>query len=191
MHGAGFEQLLLLRRGARQRDGRGAGIVGDLDSGEADAARRRRDEDKVALRHLCILDERPISGREHHPHRGGLDERKRLRLPYDRVVGNENDLAIGRIVVHREGWDNVDIVANSYAADILPHRVDDAGGLVTETRRKLDGLDVVVDPPHGFGAVDADRLDLDADLLWTRSCNLGVYEFEDFRSSGYCELDRA
>src|SRR5512140_2680005 len=98
---------------------------------------------------------------------------------------------MGRVVVHREGRDDVDFVTCCEAAHVLAYSIDDAGGLVAETRRKLDGLDVVVDPPHGFGAVDADRLDLDADLVGTRSRNLGLDELEDLRSSSLCEFDRA
>src|SRR6266446_7022483 len=71
-------------------------------------------------------------------------------------------------------------------------KVDDARSLIAETCRKLlDGLEVVVDPPHGFGAVDADRLDLDADLVRTGGRNLDFDELENLRSSSLCEFDRA
>src|SRR6266550_2012544 len=93
----------------------------------------------------------------------------------------EDDLAIGRVVVQREGRDDVNFVPNRESAHLLADSVDGASGLVTETCRKLYALDVVVDPPHGFGAVDADRLDLDADLLRARSRNLALDEFENLR----------
>ena len=192
MHCAGVEELLLLRRGARQRDGRRAGVVGDLDRGQANAAGRRRNEDEIALGDLRVLDEGAVGSHEHHPDRSGLGERKRLRLPDDGMVRNEDDLAIGRVVVQREGRDDVDFVTDREAAHVLADSIDDARGLVAETCRKLlDGLDVVVDPPHGFGAVDADRLDLDADLVRTWSRNLDLDELENLRSSGLCEFDRA
>src|SRR5260370_15959537 len=105
------------------------------------------------------------------------------------MVRNEDDLAIGRVLVHREGRDDVDFVTCCEAAHVLAYGIDDARSLVAETRRKLDGLGVIVDPPHGFGAVDADRFDLDADLVRTRGRNLVLYELENLRSSGSCELD--
>ena len=57
--------------------------------------------------------------------------------------------------------------------------------------RIADGLEVVVDPPHGLRAIDANRLDVDAELVRARSRNLGLDELENLRSSGLCEFDRA
>src|SRR6267143_7091959 len=107
------------------------------------------------------------------------------------MVRYEDDLAIGRVVVQREGRDDVDFVTNREAAHILADSVDGACGLIAETCRKLDGLDVVVDAPHGFGAVDSDRLDLDADLVRTWGRNPDLDERENLRSSSLCEFDRA
>jgi hypothetical protein len=45
--------------------------------------------------------------------------------------------------------------------------------------------------PHRLGAVETDRLDLDANLGRARSCDLFIDEFEDFGSSGLCEHDGA
>src|SRR5580700_3276477 len=174
MYCAGVAELLLLRRGAGQCDGRRAGVVGELDRGQANATGRRRDQNEVALGDLRIL-----------------GERKRFRLPDNGMVRYEDDLAIGRVVVQREGRDDVDLVTNREAAHILADSVDGACGLITETCRKLDALDVVVDPPHSFGAVDADRLDLDADLVRTWGRNLDLDELENLRSSSLCEFDRA
>src|SRR6478735_8565681 len=149
MHCAGVEELLLLRRGARQCDGRRTGVVGDLDRGQANAAGRRRNEDEIPLSDLHVFDE-------------------------------------------REGRDDVDFVTCCKAAHVLADSIDDARSLVAETCRKLlYGLDVVVDPPHGFGAVDADRLDLDADLVRTWGRNLDLDALENLRSSSLCEFDRA
>src|SRR4030088_744000 len=107
------------------------------------------------------------------------------------MVRNEDDLAIGRVIVQREGGDDVDVVTDREAAHVLAYSIDDARSLVAETCRKLNALDVVVDPPHGFGAVDADRLDLDADLVRTWGRNLDLDELENLRSSSLCEFDRA
>jgi hypothetical protein len=108
------------------------------------------------------------------------------------MVRNEDDLAIRRVVVQREGGDDVNVVTDREAAHVLAYSIDAARSLVAETCRKLlDGLDVVVDPPHGFGAVDADRLDLDADLVRTWGRNLDLDELENLRSSSLCEFDRA
>lgn len=113
-------------------------------------------------------------------------KRKRFRLPNNGVGRYKDDLAIGRVVVQREGRDDVDFVTNRESDNI-----DGACGLVAKTCRKLDGLDIVVDPPHGLRAIDANRLDLDADLVRARSRDLALDEFENLRPSGLCEFDRA
>ena len=112
-------------------------------------------------------------------------------MPDDGTLRNEDDLAIGRVVVQREGGDNVDFVTNRESTDIFADSVDGACGLIAETCRKLDGLEVVIDPPHGFGAVDADRLDLYADLVRTGGRNLGLDELQNLGSSSLREFDRA
>src|ERR1700732_2532931 len=106
------------------------------------------------------------------------------------MVRYEDDLAIGRVVVQREGRDDIDFVTNRESHHILADSVYGACGLIAETCRNLDALDVVVTPPHGFGAVDANRLDLDADLVRARSRDLALHEFENLRTSGLCEFDR-
>src|SRR5258707_3015018 len=172
MGGASVEELPFLRRGARQCDGRRTGVVGDLDRGEANAAGRSRNEDEITLGHLRVFDE-TVGGHKHHPDGSSLGERERLWLPDDGIVRNEDDLAIGRVVVHREGGDYVDVVTGRETAHVLAYSIDDARGLVAETcRKRLDRLEVVVDPPHGFGSADTDRPYLDAVLVWTGRRNL-------------------
>src|SRR6266481_3253355 len=107
------------------------------------------------------------------------------------VIRHEDDFAIGRVLVHREGRDDVDRIADRDASDVSAHGIDDTGRLVAEARGELHRLDIIILAPHRFGAVDADRLDLDADLgrAWSRNC--GVDEFEDVRSADLRELDCA
>src|SRR5260370_35150073 len=99
------------------------------------------------------------------------------------MVRYEDDLAIGRVVVQREGRDDVDFVTNRESAHMLADRVYGACGLIAETCRKLDALDVVVDPPQSFGAVDANRLALDAARILTWGRNLDIAELENIPSA--------
>jgi hypothetical protein len=112
-------------------------------------------------------------------------------MPDDGMSRNDDDFAISRVVVHREGWDDVDVITNCEVAHVLANCVDVAGSLIAETSRKLDRLNVVVDPPHGFGAVDANRLDSNADLIWTGEWNFGLDELKNLGPSGPCESNRA
>jgi hypothetical protein len=138
---------------------------------------------------LPSSDERAVGGHEHHPDRCALGEGQRFRLLHHGRGRHDDDLAIGGVVVHREGRDHIDLVTHRDLGDVLADGIDDAGSLVPEARREFHGFDVVVLAPHRLGAVDADRLDLHADLGRTRGRNLRLDEFEDFWSAGFRELD--
>jgi hypothetical protein len=53
------------------------------------------------------------------------------------MIRNEDDFAIGRVIVQREGRDDVDFVTRRKAANVLAYSIDDARSLVAETCRKL------------------------------------------------------
>src|SRR6266404_6644299 len=110
---------------------------------------------------------------------------------HDGIVRHDDDFAIGEVLIHRESWDRADRVTHSDAGDVPAYGVNGAGGFVPEARRVRHGLDVLVIAPHRLGAVDTDGFDLDTNLSRTRSWHLLIDEFEDFRSSGLCELDGA
>ena len=99
-----------------------------------------------------------------------------------------DDLAIGEVLIHRESWDRADRVTHSDAGDVAAYGVDGAGGFVPEARRVRHGLDVLVIAPHRLGAVETDRLDLDANLSRARNCDLFIDEFEDFRPPAFANL---
>jgi hypothetical protein len=42
------------------------------------------------------------------------------------MLWNEDDLAIGRVVVQREGGDDVDVVTDRETAHVLAYSIDDA-----------------------------------------------------------------
>src|SRR5258708_10332211 len=100
------------------------------------------------------------------------------------MVGGENDLSIGGVLVQGKGRDRTHCVAHGKISDIFAHGIDNAGAFISQTSREYWGLDIFVVAPHGLGTVDADGFDLDTNFTWTGSVNLHFDEFEDFRSSG-------
>jgi hypothetical protein len=191
MRCAGLVQPRFLLRGARQRDRRGAGVISDLDGRQANAARSRGNDDEVARFHLSVEDERAIGRQEHHPDRRRFDERKRVRVLHDGMVGRENDLAISRVFIQGECGNRTYNVAHGKTDNLFAHGIDNAGAIISETRREDRGFDIFVIAPHRVGTVDADCFHLDSYLVRTRKGNFRFDEFEDFRSSGLCEFDRA
>src|SRR5258708_5654341 len=107
------------------------------------------------------------------------------------MVGGENDLSVGGVLVQGKGRDRTDYVAHRKISDIFAHSIDNSGAFISQTSREYGGLDIFVVAPHRLGTVDADRFDLDANFAWTGRGNVYFDEFEDFRSSGLCEFDHA
>jgi hypothetical protein len=110
---------------------------------------------------------------------------------HDRVVRRNDDLAIRRVLVHRERRDDADVVADCNAAHARTDRIDHACGFVPEARRKLDRLDIDVGAPHGFGTVDTDCLDVNANFIRPGGADLLLDEFQHFGTAGFCKLNRA
>ncbi len=115
---------------------------------------------------------------------------QRLRVLDHGVQRHDSDLAIGPVIVLREGGHHIDLVAHGHVGHVRPHGVDDASGLVAQNSGEAaDRLDIIVLTPHTFGAIDANRLDLDADLGPTRSADLFLDKPQDFRTASAVELD--
>src|SRR5262249_32291622 len=113
---------------------------------------------------------------------------ERRRLLYDRAHRHDDQLAIGCVLVHREIGDDVDRLTDLEALDPFAERIDRPRGLIAEPCGQLRRLDIFVVTPHAFRAVEADRLDANADLasggLWIRD----VLELENLRRAKGCKL---
>src|ERR1022692_1544003 len=90
---------------------------------------------------------------------------------HDGVVRRDDDFTVGKVLIHREGGDHVDGLADLDTLDVLAHRINDTGSLVPESGWKLDGLYILVLPPHRFGPINTDRFDYNPHLMRSRRSN--------------------
>src|SRR5229473_429691 len=91
---------------------------------------------------------RAVGRYEHHPNRCRFDERKRFRMLHDGMVGSENDLSVGEVLVQGECRDRTNGVAHGKIGDILAHGIDNTGAIISQARREYWGFDVSVVAPH-------------------------------------------
>jgi uncharacterized protein YbaP (TraB family) len=91
---AGLAQRLALGFAACERDRHGAHPVGDLNCGEAHAARRRAYQHGVAFAQTADFDQRAPCRGVHHPRGGGFLEREAFRVLHDGMHGRVDEFAI-------------------------------------------------------------------------------------------------
>src|SRR6516165_373656 len=183
MSRARVQQRLAFGLAPRQGDRNRPDPVGDLDGSQADAARSRGDQDRVALGQLAEVDERPVGREVLHPDRRRFGPRERgwvMRHSVDRCI---RELAVEPVVVQREARNGADRVADLEPLDVLPDRGDGPRRLVPQTSRQLGLFQVLAVPEHRFGAVQPQRLDADLDLALAGRRDLDLLHSQDFRAA--------
>ncbi len=110
---------------------------------------------------------------------------------HHRVVRHDDYFTVSEILVHRKRRDYVDLVADCQTFDVCTQCINDAGRLVAEPRGKPDRFDVDIGTPHRLGAVNTDRLDLDANFVRAGGGDFGLDELENFRAASFCKSDSA
>src|SRR6185436_17426510 len=110
-------------------------------------------------------------------------------MPHNGVVRDDDDFTIGVILVHGKARDYVHLLAYFNTCDRITHRIDDAGGFVSQPSWKFHRFDVLILAPHRLGSVDADGLDLDSNLVCAGFRDLRLDELQYFWRPGSRELD--
>jgi hypothetical protein len=131
------EQVVLLRRGPGEPDGRRAGVAHDLDGGEADGRRRGRDGHEVTRPDVGDRDESAVGRQVRHPEGRGLHAREVGRVLAERAGRNDGFLAERAVSALVESGNGGDALADPRAIDSLAHRLDDPCGFVSEPRREV------------------------------------------------------
>src|SRR5690348_2241331 len=101
-----------------------------------------------------------------------------------RMNGCEHDLAIHSVLIHREGWNRVDLVANGNRAYILADRIHGAHRFIAKPSWELNRLDVLIFPPHRFGPIQSNGLNANAHLAGSGFGNLDIFKLQYLRPSG-------
>ena len=101
---AGVEQGLPLRAAPRQGDGGRPDPVGDLDRRQADAARRRGDQDRIARLQAGDVDQGAVGGQVLHPDRRRLDPGERGGVVGHGMGRGVRELAVKPVGVQARSW---------------------------------------------------------------------------------------
>jgi hypothetical protein len=72
-----------------------------------------------------------------------------------RMNGREHDLTVHPVLIHRERWNSVDLIANGNRGDILADRIHRAHRFITKPRGEFNRLDVLIFAPHRLGTIQS------------------------------------
>jgi hypothetical protein len=166
MVGAGEAQECALGLGARGRNDDRAAVLGVLDRGEADTARRGMDQNMLARRQLGERAERVDHGDEHDRNRCRRREARLRRDPHDRMLGRNHFRAQGCRSEPRHA------VADGHAFDAGTDRTHDAGTFQPKGRpgKAVDQrlLRQETHRPHHVAEIEAGGLHLDCHLTFPK-----------------------
>ena len=200
--GACAMQKTRFLRPARGGDHCRAGILRDLQPGERGAAARCRDQHDVVGRHAGMVDEPAPCRAVLAPDRTRLDRRNRLGIAGDAERGHHRALAVKAVLGHRiagpiaplvpriEG-NGTGALADGEAGDPGAQRIDHAACLDPDTGGEGGVRYVCAVPKHDLRPVEADRLDLEADLALARFFERLVVNLQDLGAAVTGEPDDA
>ena len=148
---------------------------------------------KSSLRDTGDVDESAPRGEVLHPHRRGFHGRERFRIGRDVRDGHDRLFAEHGIVIDGEPGDGGDGTGDPGGVHAGTDCFDDSRGFVAEAGGEAGLFEIVTAGVEGFGAIEADGLDADADLAgfglagWVifKLQNLGAAELVEAHNLGH------
>src|SRR5215467_13444730 len=102
----------------------------------------------------------------------------------DRVA---HEVAVDPVLVHGEGRDGADRIADLEPLAARADGGDRPGRLTPDAGRELGLIDVLAPAEHRLGAIEPQRLDADLDLALPRRRDVEVLDLQDLGSAGLVE----
>src|SRR5262249_37545232 len=108
------------------------------------------------------------------------------------VVGHGMDrgayeVAVDPVVVHGEGGDGADRIADLEPVAARADGGDRPGRLITDAGREIRLFDVLAPAEHRLGAIEPQRLDADLDFAFPRRRDIEVLDLQDLGAGGLVE----
>src|SRR5262249_43543238 len=97
------------------------------------------------------------------------------------------EVAVDPVLVHGEGGDGADRIADPEPLGARADGGDRPGRLIPDASREIGLFDVLAPAEHRLRAIEAQRLDADLDLAFLRRRDVEVLELEDLGSAGLVE----
>src|SRR5215510_5524742 len=102
----------------------------------------------------------------------------------DRVA---HEVAVDPVLVHREGRDGADRIADLEPVSARPDGGDRPGRLTPDAGRELGLIDVLAPAEHRLGAIEPQRLDADLDLALPGRRDVEVLDLQDLGPANLVE----
>ena len=96
-------------------------------------------------------------------------------------------VAVDPVVVHGEGRDDADSIADLESLAARANRGDRSGRLNPDASWKIGLFDVLASAEHRLGAIEPQRLDADLDLAFPGRRDVEVLDLQDLGSAGLVE----
>src|SRR5262245_44475327 len=98
-----------------------------------------------------------------------------------------HEVAVDPVLVHGEGRDGADRVADLEPVAARADGGDSPGRLIPDAGREIGLFDVLAPAEHRLGAIEPQRLDLDLDLALPRRRDVELLDLQDLGSAGFVE----
>src|SRR5215469_2533289 len=98
-----------------------------------------------------------------------------------------HEVAVDPVLVHGEGRDGADRIANLEPLDARADGGDRPGRLIPDARREIGLFDVLAPTEHRLGAIEPKRLDADLDLALPGQRDVELLDLQDLGSAGLVE----
>src|SRR6516162_5432330 len=98
-----------------------------------------------------------------------------------------HNLAVDPVLVHGEGWDGADSLADLEPLAARADGGDRPGRLIPDASREIGLFDVLAPAKHRLGAIEPQRLDANLDLAFPGWRDVEVLDLQDLGSAGLVE----
>src|SRR6516162_7764905 len=98
-----------------------------------------------------------------------------------------HNLAVAPVLVHGEGRDGADRIADLEPLAARADGGDRPGRLIPDASREIGLFDVLAPAEHRLGAIEPQRLDADLDLAFPGRRDVEVLDLQDLGSAGLVE----
>src|SRR5215469_8849496 len=98
-----------------------------------------------------------------------------------------HEVAVDPVLVHGEGGDGADSIADLEPLDARADSGDRPGGLIPDAGREIGLFDILAPAEHRLGAIEPQRLDANLDLALPGRWDVELLDLQDRGSAGLVE----
>src|SRR5262249_42638364 len=143
--------------------------------------------ERIARLQVGDVDQGPVAGQVLHPDRGRLLPRERGGGMGHGMDRSAHEVAVDPVLVHGEGRDGADRLADLEPPPAPAHRRDPPGRLIPEAGGKIGLFEVLAPAEHRLGAIEPQRLAPDLALALPGRRDVELLDLQDRGPAGLVE----